>query len=318
MLDFGLAKAIGGDDSTTFLSRQSGLTTHDTHVGMVVGTPAYMSPEQVRGQSLDKRTDVWAFGCLLFEMLSGRPAFQQSTMSDTLDAVVGREPDWNRLPSTLPRTLLHLLKKCLAKDVRQRLRSVADAGLDLEDDVLRQQSDAPSRMRNALFAAGVAAAILGIGGVIRWMRPGPTGPTNQMPQTVQLTTYTGSELSPSISPDGSQFAFAWNGASRENFHIYIKRFDGGEPVPLSSGRSDDLSPVWSPDGTSVAFVRFDTNNPRVSSSSARRAAARRWPLKTRYPIRLTGRRMAGGSSTSHSATGQASGCSRATAPIAIA
>jgi serine/threonine protein kinase len=204
VLDFGLAKAIGGADSTTHLSQQFTIRAESTHVDTVVGTPAYMSPEQVLGQPLDVRTDVWAFGCLLFEMLSGHAAFQQPTVDRTLNAVLEREPDWKSLPSTLPPAIVRLVKKCLVKDARRRLRSLADAGLDLEDDAIYLRPEASSQTRSALYFAGVVVVVLAIGLVTLRMRRYLVSTPNEILQTVQLTTYPGSEVSPSISPDGSQ------------------------------------------------------------------------------------------------------------------
>ena len=132
MLDFGLAAAVG-DGATSDLSQSPTITVGGTRDGVILGTPAYMSPEQARGLAVDKRTDIWAFGCVLYEMLSGRCAFSAETLSDTIAAVLAREPDWNNLPPTLPSMLRSPLKKCLAKDVRHRLRDVSDAGLYLED-----------------------------------------------------------------------------------------------------------------------------------------------------------------------------------------
>ena len=215
----------------------------------------------MQGHTLDERTDVWAFGCVLFEMLSGRAAFQQSTVDRTLHAVVELEPDWNHLPATLSPILVRLLKKCLAKDVRRRLRSLVDAGLDLEDAVVHLSPEASFPKRKAFVAFGVALFVLAIGLALRSMRPSLVSTTNEILQTVQLTTYPGSEVAPSISPDGSQFAFAWDGGSDNTFHIYLKRFDSGEPASLTRGRSTDLRPAWSPDGLSIAFIRVDSNGP---------------------------------------------------------
>src|SRR3954452_19665796 len=132
MLDFGLAKtmAVGLDDGLT--QRPSG-SRDGTDEGRILGTPAYMSPEQARGQAVDKRTDVWAFGCVLFEMLSGRRAFAGDTISDTFVSILERHPDWAALPAETPAPIRTLLERCLRKDPRTRLHDIADARIELDD-----------------------------------------------------------------------------------------------------------------------------------------------------------------------------------------
>jgi serine/threonine protein kinase len=128
VLDFGLAKA-GLDDDTTSpdISQSPTMTVDGTRAGMILGTAAYMSPEQARGHVVDKRTDIWAFGCVLYEVLAGRAAFPGATVSDTIAAILEREPEWSALPSGTPESVRHLLRRCLEKDARQRLRDIGEA-----------------------------------------------------------------------------------------------------------------------------------------------------------------------------------------------
>jgi serine/threonine protein kinase len=133
VLDFGLAKAIAGDTGSPDLSQSPTITADGTRAGVVLGTPAYMSPEQARGKAADKRTDIWAFACVLYEMLTGRRAFPGDTMSDTIAAVLGRDPDWHSLPDTTPAAVRRLLRRCLHKDSNHRLHDIADARIELED-----------------------------------------------------------------------------------------------------------------------------------------------------------------------------------------
>src|SRR5262249_30227334 len=130
VLDFGLAKAFFGErmDET-----EAPTVTSD---GIVLGTPAYMSPEQARGQVVDKRTDIWAFGCVFYEMLAGCRAFGADTSSDTIAAVLGREPNWEALSEGIPSNLQRLLRRCLEKDPKRRLHDIADARIELEDAVV--------------------------------------------------------------------------------------------------------------------------------------------------------------------------------------
>ena len=133
VLDFGLAKAAFGDGAPIDLTQSPTMTVGGTREGVILGTPAYMSPEQVRGQAMDKRTDIWAFGCVLYEMLTGRAAFARGTTSDTLAAIIEREPDWSAISVSTPAIVLHLLRRCLDKDPKQRLRDIGDARVDLHE-----------------------------------------------------------------------------------------------------------------------------------------------------------------------------------------
>ena len=133
VLDFGLARAVAGDGWTPDLTQSPTMTIGGTRDGMILGTAAYMSPEQARGQALDKRTDIWAFGCVLYQMLTGRTAFSGDTVTDTLAAIVGREPDWSALPGTTPASVRRLLQRCLEKDAKRRLDDIGDARVELDD-----------------------------------------------------------------------------------------------------------------------------------------------------------------------------------------
>jgi eukaryotic-like serine/threonine-protein kinase len=149
VLDFGLAKALGGPLSGGSLSQPPTGTAQ----GVILGTAAYMSPEQARGRSVDRRTDIWAFGCVMYEMLAGRMAFEGATVSDTIAAVLERDPDWSTLPAHTPRAVRRLVQRCLEKDAKQRLHDIGDARLEIEQiiqspnddvdaDVVRRQSHA--------------------------------------------------------------------------------------------------------------------------------------------------------------------------------
>jgi eukaryotic-like serine/threonine-protein kinase len=132
VLDFGLAKALLGDESRPDATQSPTLTAVGTRAGVLLGTAAYMSPEQARGHAVDKRTDIWAFGCVLFEMLAGRPAFARGTVSDTIAAVLEHEPDWAALPAGLSAGVRRLLHRCLEKDVKRRMRDIGDVGAEIE------------------------------------------------------------------------------------------------------------------------------------------------------------------------------------------
>ena len=160
VLDFGLAKVADGDpeQARTQLSTVAGGVTRD---GQVVGTAAYMSPEQARGLPVDKRTDIWAFGCVLFELVTGRAAFAGATVTDTLAAVLHHEPDWSLLPRSTPEKIRDLLRRCLQKDPARRQHDIADVRIEIEDALapVRQHAGGPSRKRRASWAVGALAAV---------------------------------------------------------------------------------------------------------------------------------------------------------------
>jgi len=139
VLDFGLAKLLDAENSrqvgyTPGVTNSPTITTPAmTHAGLILGTAAYMSPEQAKGKPIDKRSDIWAFGCVLYEMLAGARAFGGEDITDTIAAVVTRDPDWTRLPPLTPDSIRRLLRRCLTKSVQQRLRSIGDAALEIDD-----------------------------------------------------------------------------------------------------------------------------------------------------------------------------------------
>ena len=149
VLDFGLAKAALGDASGPDLTQSPTLTAGSTRVGVILGTAAYMSPEQARGKVVDKRTDLWAFGCVLYEMLTGRSAFASETISDTIARILERDPDWGALPAATPPTITRLVRRCLEKDPKRRWHDIADARIEIEDVV-----------SGAVLSSGEAAAVL--------------------------------------------------------------------------------------------------------------------------------------------------------------
>ncbi|MCU0506714.1 MAG: serine/threonine protein kinase, partial [Chloroflexi bacterium] len=170
VLDFGLAKAWSGEGpgatSSADLSQSPTLAQTGTAAGIILGTAAYMSPEQARGKAVDKRADIWAFGVLLFEMLTGRRLFEGETVSDVLASVLARDVDWSRLPAGTPASVRHVLARCLERDPRQRLRDIADARHDLLESRATERADAASpatarasgRVRTAALLAGAFLA----------------------------------------------------------------------------------------------------------------------------------------------------------------
>jgi eukaryotic-like serine/threonine-protein kinase len=222
VLDFGLGRVVG-DSVDAKASQDPTLTSGGTREGTVLGTPAYMSPEQARGGAVDKRTDVWAFGCLLFELLTGAPTFDATSVPDLLVQVLTRDPDWTRLPEATPASLRRLLQRCLQKDRQRRLRDIGDALLELDEP-----PDPP-----APVAAGVAYA--------------PRADVSLL----RLTDTAGTATSPAISPDGKMVAFvAVTGGRRQ---IFIRLLAGGTPLQVTRDAADHLEPRWMSDSSALVY-----------------------------------------------------------------
>ncbi len=264
VLDFGLAKAVAGDELEPDDADASTVTAFATQEGLVVGTPAYMSPEQMRGQSLDKRTDIWAFGCLLYEMIAGRPAFARQTISDTIAAILDHDPEWNSLRAIAPAGVSSLVKRCLAKDPRQRLRDVGDARLQIDeilagavtaDSTSAAVSAAPKGMRVWLWAAAAigVAAIAGAG-LARFL--GASGSAAATPAQFTLSfagqmTDVAISTVPEPSPDGSRFVFI--GTNDKGVpSLWIRAIDSSESRSIP-GTEGAQTPIWSPDGAWLGF-----------------------------------------------------------------
>jgi serine/threonine protein kinase len=176
VLDFGLAKAFDPDRAATTATTSPTISMHATAAGIILGTAAYMSPEQARGRQVDQRADIWAFGAVLYEMITGRRAFDADDTSDTLALVLTKDPDWQALPATTPSSIRRLLRRCLERDAKRRLPAIGVARLEI-DEAIAQPGDAPAiagafaiasgrRQWLAPFVAGVAATALLIAGAV--------------------------------------------------------------------------------------------------------------------------------------------------------
>jgi serine/threonine protein kinase len=257
VLDFGLAKELLPPPGAGSL--EPTITGLQTSSGLVLGTAAYMSPEQARGQNVDARTDVWAFGCILYEMLTGRRAFGGPTASDTIAKLLERDPDWDALPASTPAGIRRLLVRCLDKDPKRRLHAVADVQFDLEETLVERRigigppSPAGSTPRRTLLWLAVALGVIVVSAAVWvWSRPSASLP---LPRVMSLTSYRGSEISPSFSPDGAQVAFMWDGEQHDNQDIYVLMVGSDQQHRLTNDPAPDISPAWKPDGSEIAFVR---------------------------------------------------------------
>ena len=250
ILDFGLAKNLpisGAAES------KSPTIASATRVGTILGTLAYMSPEQARGREIDRRTDVWSFGCVLFEMLTGRRVFAGATPPDVMVSVLERDPDWHALPRGVPEPIRHLLRRSLEKDAGRRLRDAGDARLEI-DEVLAARK-APRRRGGPALALGVGAAIVAIAAAFFLTSRGrtPSSATPSVAKLTQLTSTEGIEESPAFSPDGADLAYAAEVKGLRK--ILVRRLATGEEKRLTSGDLDEIQPAWSRDGRAVLFVR---------------------------------------------------------------
>lgn len=267
VLDFGLATTpaegpgVGVSHSPTMMP---------TVQGMLLGTAPYMSPEQARGRTVDKRTDIWAFGCVVYEMLSGRRAFDGETASDAIAAILQREPDWAALPPATPPSLRRLLQRCLEKDPKRRLRDIGDAHDYLRDDsdagTIRPETPSSPRARWLPPLAALAAVIAAFGTAWtmasrRTLRPPSSG------ELAPLTFDGGISDSPTLSPDGRFVAFASDRSGRGDLDIWVQQVPAGTPLRLTNNPADDSMPDFSADGSQIVF-RSERNGGGIYVTSA--------------------------------------------------
>ncbi len=268
VLDFGLAKALapaGASDSADLVSSPT-LTAQATAAGIILGTAAYMSPEQARGRDADKRADIWAFGVVLFEMLTGARLFHGETISDTLAAVLRQGVPWARLPAGLPSELTRVLRRCLERDRRNRLHDIADARIVLEE-IARGGATAdtpgpvpaarPAGRARRLAGAAAAAAVFALGIASgRWMAPGPPA---SGAGTIRLVVPTPPGVTtvrtPAVAPNGRSVVFVGRSSSMGS-RLYLQRLDQSAPVAID--RTDGAAlPGFSADGRWITFRRRD-------------------------------------------------------------
>ena len=269
VLDFGLAKFVESEPERRDVSQSPTITTGGTRTGMILGTAAYMSPEQARGRPLDKRADIFSFGCVLYECLAGRLAFHGEFVSDTLAAILKTEPDWRELPPETPGKVRDLLRRCLEKTRERRLHDIADARLEIEEALAAPAEAAPVSADAAEIAGrsaitprllwGLAGLLLGVlAATAFWRlvnpaaagdRSAPVRSTLPLPPDTRLTI---SHLRPSLafSPDGGKLVFRATdgGVSR----LYIRALDRPEAVPIA-GTEGAFNPFFSPDGEWLGF-----------------------------------------------------------------
>ena len=270
LLDFGLAKALEDEIPAADLTHSPTRTDQMTHVGMIMGTAGYMSPEQARGQVVDKRTDIWAFGCVLYELLTGSQVFGGETVTDILGAVLHKDPDWEALPEDTPRAIRRLLRRCLERDPHERLRDIGDArivikyvlGEAAEDSAVGVATATPVWWQQPTRLAVVGLMVLVAGvllGFLLWnlaydsQPPPPTVTRFSLPLPGDQAIPAQPSLA--LSPDGTKLVYA---AVRDNtMRLYLRTMDQLEAKPIP-GSEHGWSPFFSPDGKWVGFFTLHT------------------------------------------------------------
>jgi serine/threonine protein kinase/Tol biopolymer transport system component len=269
VLDFGLAKALDrGAAANADAMNSPTLSMHATQAGIILGTAAYMSPEQAAGKPVDKRSDVWAFGVVVLEMLTGRPVFTGETVSHVLASVLKSEPDWTVLPITTPPPVRRLLRRCLEKDRRRRLADLADARLEIEEALT-----AASEIDTSVVPRGSAPRSAG-SSALPWAATGlfaialvfmlwaPWRKLPPSPAPLRLSAELGADISivnhgdaadVTLSPDGTLLAFVARKEAGGGDQLYLRRLDRAQATPLS-GTNGAKGPFFSPDGQWIAFM----------------------------------------------------------------
>ncbi len=232
VLDFGLAKPVDAPAGSAVATSPVSMTA----AGTILGTPAYMSPEQARAQAVDHRTDLWSFGCLVYEMLTGRRAFAAATVPDCLAAILHDEPEWGHLPRSTPASVRRLLRRCLEKDPERRIKSAKEIRAEI-----RMALEKPGRGRRTSASSPRAS-----------------------PRLTQLTLSRGLEESPAFSLAGDELAYAadFEGVRK----IFTRLAAGGGETRLTDGPFDDTQPSWSAEGKTIAFVRARRSHRKLEPS----------------------------------------------------
>ena len=304
VLDFGLAKALnpaaespsgspGRPAVLAGLSHSPTLTAGGTQTGVILGTAAYMAPEQAKGRAADKRSDIWAFGCVLYEMLTGRAVFGGGSVTEVLARILEREPDWTALPQSLPSSLRRLLRRSLEKDRRRRLSDIADARLEIEEALAGRELDRPAPVQPTasrrstlpvavlLLAIGVAAA----GAAAAWRYAAPDTPAEETrfevappPGTIWAPSPVASTTQLALSPDGRRLAFI-AAATRGAPQIWIRALDSIQSQALA-GTDGGSFPFWSPDSRSIGFFADGKLKLRGSEAAGRRDSRGRHPVRS--------------------------------------
>ena len=266
VLDFGLAKALEGDPSSIDISTSPTISRMATMQGVLLGTAAYMSPEQAKAKSVDRRADIWAFGCVLYEMLAGKQAFTGETVTESLAAVILKDPDWSLLPARTPMRVRVLLQRCLQKDPKERLQAIGDARISLNEVLSgapdlalagRAETSAVPLWRRALpwALAGILAAALAAVSFVR-LREKPPAFAAPVQRFAIETPDPSVRYVGGLSPDGTRLLLQ-NAVGSTQSRVWLRRMDSLETRPIEGTEGVSGIPFWSSDGRFIAFSTQD-------------------------------------------------------------
>ena len=267
VLDFGLAKAMSDEVSGQEQANSPTITANYTRPGVVLGTAAYMSPEQARGRPLDKRTDIWSLGIILFECLTGERLFQGETANDSMGAILHKDPDWSLLPPGTPPTIQLLLRRCLSKDRKRRLHDVADARIELENSLVDPTStslglaaailDVPRKRHSWRWAAMLAVVFAAVGVVTGWvLKPPPPSRVVRLTMSIPPQILVDSWQGPVFSPDGRQILIHAQESENASRVLMVRDLDQ-QGFRQLAGTDDARGPFFSADGAWIAFEQDD-------------------------------------------------------------
>jgi hypothetical protein len=268
VLDFGLAKAFSNDTASDDSSNSPTLSVLPTQQGVIMGTAAYMSPEQARGKAVTKATDIFAFGAVLYELLTGKQAFQGDDISDILAAVIRAEPDWSRLPEATPPAIRTLLRRCLRKERRQRLQDAAGIRIEIEDILSGAGAAEPTAVKTPIgrlafpgwamaAVALVAGAVLAGGGVWLLTRPAPAPVVRTAIATSAETAVSiqGAERNGEVSPDGRWLAYQSNESGQ--YQIYVRPYPDANSGKWQVSTMGGARPLWARSGQELFYAAPD-------------------------------------------------------------
>jgi serine/threonine-protein kinase len=273
ILDFGLAKALADETQSVDASQSPTLTEAMTRPGVILGTATYMSPEQAKGKAVDKRADIWAFGCILYECLSGKRAFHGDSITEVMAKILEAEPGWNQLPAHTPAFLRTMLHRCLQKDPKLRLHDIADARIEIEESATHPSEATTVPRQFSLLRQAVYAAVVLLAGIficlalVRYFQPAPSAPVVTATikvepghwlagiQHVQWTWQRPSRTAMAISSDGKFIVYSAieeNPGPQAKPHLYLRKMDQSEANPIA-GTEGGINPFLSPDDRWVGF-----------------------------------------------------------------
>ncbi len=253
VLDFGLAKVLEDEPPAAAPGDSPTVTAGRTRSGVIMGTAAYMAPEQAVGRHADRRSDIFSFGAVLYEMLTGQRAFAGATLPDVLEAVVKSDPDWARLPVQTAPAIRRLLRRCLIKDRKQRLQAIGEArialGSPVEEAVAPRQQTTESSARTWRFVPGaiVAGFAAGFALAMIWLE-GPAAPARYIP----FATEPGIQTMPAWSPAGDRIAYS--GEASGIFQIFVRKIGSSTPAQITRQDASCFLPFWSPDSTRIYYI----------------------------------------------------------------